>query len=63
MVNKHLCVVNCGWPGGAALVAVCDLFNQPEIRRTITALGLFCHRPYYYARIKPRGLKACENVS
>ena len=27
------------------------------------ALGLFCHRPFYYARLKPRGGKAYENVS
>ena len=50
-------------PGGAALVAVCDAPKQEEIVQCMKALGLFCHRPYYYARIKPRGLKTYENVS
>ena len=52
-----------GLPGRAVVVAVCDVSNQYEIARTMKALGLFCHRPYYYARIKPRGVKAYENVS
>jgi len=49
--------------GGAAVVAVCDVSTQPEITQAMKTLGLFCHRPFYYARLKPRGMKAYENVS
>ena len=50
-------------PGGAALVAVCDVSKQEKITQCMKTLGLLCHRPYYYARLKPRGGKAYENVS
>ena len=42
---------------------MCNVSNQDEITQTMKTLGLFCHRPYYYARLKPRGGKAYENVS
>ena len=48
---------------GAALVAVCDVSKQEDITYTMKTLGLLCHRPDYYPGLKPRGVKAYENVS
>ena len=44
-------------------MAVCDVCNQQDVTETMKSVGLFCHRPFYYARLKPRGIKAYENVS
>ena len=44
-------------------MAVCDVCNQQDVSEAMKSVGLFCHRPFYYARLKPRGIKAYENVS
>ena len=65
-INMFICSVNlCDllWLGGMAVVAVCDVFNQPDITEAMKSVGLFWHRPFYYTRLKPRGTKAYENVS
>jgi hypothetical protein len=48
---------------GGAIIAYCDVETQPAITNQMRKLGLFCHRSRYYGRIRPRGVKAFEDVS